>query len=189
MMSTPYANTPEFYALLGRFYAAWSRVEIVLDCAIWKVLGTTPEQAHAVVAGMEFGRKAAVPAFSQPVQERRTAERHFDTHQQDVTAQRLLTFVPGHGQGLRYVHSSKLAGAIRGQGLHVHAQAIRNPRACLPSIEPGVRGGIRLLAQGSRKLRSGSDTPPTANEMTLILKHAASRPGGEWNDDDYDVLA
>src|SRR5262249_5930776 len=60
MTSRPYANTPEFNELLGRFYAAWSRVEIVLDCAIWKVLGTTPEQAHAVVAGMEFGRKAAV---------------------------------------------------------------------------------------------------------------------------------
>jgi hypothetical protein len=56
----PYANTPKFCALLGRFYATWSRVEIVLDCAIWKVLGTTPEQAHAVVAGMEFGRKSAV---------------------------------------------------------------------------------------------------------------------------------
>jgi hypothetical protein len=28
------------------------------------------------------------------------------------------------------------------------------------------------------------------NSMTLILKRAsASRPSGEWNDDDYDVLA
>jgi hypothetical protein len=55
-----FANTTDFYALLGAFYAAWSRAEIVIDCAIWKVLGTTQRQAHILVAGMEFGRKAAV---------------------------------------------------------------------------------------------------------------------------------
>jgi hypothetical protein len=36
----PFANTVEFYALLGCFYAAWSRAEIVVDCAIWKALGS-----------------------------------------------------------------------------------------------------------------------------------------------------
>jgi hypothetical protein len=56
----PFANTVEFYALLGCFYAAWSRAEIVVDCAIWKALGTTPQQTHALVAAMEFGRKAVL---------------------------------------------------------------------------------------------------------------------------------
>jgi hypothetical protein len=55
-----FANTTEFYAMLGAFYAAWSRAELVVDCAIWKILGTTQRQAHILVGAMEFGRKAAV---------------------------------------------------------------------------------------------------------------------------------
>jgi hypothetical protein len=55
----PYANTAEFYTALGYFYAAWSRTNLAIDCAIWKALGTaaTPEQVHERVAAMPFGAK------------------------------------------------------------------------------------------------------------------------------------
>jgi hypothetical protein len=51
----PFANTPEFYYALGRFFAAWSRAELAIDCAIWKARGThTAEEAHARSARMKF---------------------------------------------------------------------------------------------------------------------------------------
>jgi hypothetical protein len=56
--SKPFANTPEFYAALGWFYAVWSRTELTIDCAVWKALGTeTPEHAHERSAGTKFGDK------------------------------------------------------------------------------------------------------------------------------------
>jgi hypothetical protein len=55
---TPFANTPEFFTALGLFYAAWSRAELAIDCAIWKALETeTAEQAHERSAGMKFSAK------------------------------------------------------------------------------------------------------------------------------------
>jgi hypothetical protein len=55
----PFANTPEFYTALGYFFAAWSRTELAIDCAIWKARGTqeTAEEAHARVAHMKFADK------------------------------------------------------------------------------------------------------------------------------------
>jgi hypothetical protein len=54
----PFANTPEFYTALGCFYAAWSRTDLAIDCAVWKALkAVTPEQVHERVAAMKFGRK------------------------------------------------------------------------------------------------------------------------------------
>jgi hypothetical protein len=51
----PFANTPEFYYALGRFFAAWSRAELVIDCAIWEARGTdTAEEAHVRSARMKF---------------------------------------------------------------------------------------------------------------------------------------
>jgi hypothetical protein len=32
----PFANTPAFYTALGLFYAAWSRTELAIDCAMWR---------------------------------------------------------------------------------------------------------------------------------------------------------
>ena len=53
-----FANTDEFYRSLGGFFAAWSRTELVIDCAIWKALGTeTPEDAHKRSAGTAFSDK------------------------------------------------------------------------------------------------------------------------------------
>jgi hypothetical protein len=53
----PFATSDEFYHRLGLFYAAWSRTDLVIDCAIWKALAVTPAQAHKRVAAMNFGRK------------------------------------------------------------------------------------------------------------------------------------
>ena len=55
---TPFANTSEFYIAFGRFYAAWSRTELAIDCAMWKALGTeTAEQAHDHAARTKFSDK------------------------------------------------------------------------------------------------------------------------------------
>jgi hypothetical protein len=59
-MSTPFANTRHFYEYLGRFYAMWSATELNIDLMIGRLLKITPEQTHALVAGMQFGRKAAL---------------------------------------------------------------------------------------------------------------------------------
>jgi hypothetical protein len=53
----PFANSTEFYAALGRFHAAWSRADLVIDCAIWKAGTETQEDVHKRVAGMQFGPK------------------------------------------------------------------------------------------------------------------------------------
>ena len=55
---TPFANTPEFCAALGYFYAAWSRTELAIDCATWKALGAeTAEKAHERSARTKFRDK------------------------------------------------------------------------------------------------------------------------------------
>jgi hypothetical protein len=58
--ATPFANTPRFYSHLGWFHAAWTAMDLVVDLAICKLLKITPEQTHALVAGLEFGRKTAL---------------------------------------------------------------------------------------------------------------------------------
>jgi hypothetical protein len=50
----PFANTPQFYAALGRFYAVWSSVELTIDCAICKLENTLPEEAHKTLAALKF---------------------------------------------------------------------------------------------------------------------------------------
>jgi hypothetical protein len=54
----PFAKTPEFYTTLGYFYAIWSQIELAIDYATWKAIGTeTPEEAHACSAGTKFSDK------------------------------------------------------------------------------------------------------------------------------------
>jgi hypothetical protein len=54
----PFANTPAFYTALGLFYAAWSRTELAIDCAMWKAAGTeTAERAHERSARTKFSDK------------------------------------------------------------------------------------------------------------------------------------
>jgi hypothetical protein len=53
----PFANTTEFYTAFGRFHAAWTRADLVIDCAIWKAGTETPEEVHKRVAGMQFSPK------------------------------------------------------------------------------------------------------------------------------------
>jgi hypothetical protein len=55
-----FAHTPRFYAHFGWFYATWTAVDLDVDLAICKCLKITPEQTHALVAGLEFGRKVAL---------------------------------------------------------------------------------------------------------------------------------
>lgn len=50
-------NDPKFIMSLGLFHAAWTSIDLTLDCAIGKSLETQPEQTHLVTAGMEMGRK------------------------------------------------------------------------------------------------------------------------------------
>jgi hypothetical protein len=56
----PFANTDEFHHQIGLFYFAWTRTDLIIDCAFWKALKTaTPEQVHERVAGLTFGKKCA----------------------------------------------------------------------------------------------------------------------------------
>lgn len=51
----PFANTPEFCAALGLFYATWIRTELAIDCAMWKALAPeTAEHAHERSARTKF---------------------------------------------------------------------------------------------------------------------------------------
>jgi len=57
MDAKPFANTKEFCAALGWFYAIWSSTELNIDCIIGKLKGTPPEQTHALLAGLKFSGK------------------------------------------------------------------------------------------------------------------------------------
>lgn len=58
--SKPFSNTDRFYGHFGWFYATWTAMELDVDLAICKILKITPEQTHALVAGLHFGPKAAL---------------------------------------------------------------------------------------------------------------------------------
>ena len=60
MANKSFVQTERFYGHLGRFYAVWNATELNIDWVIGKILKITPEQTHALVAGMMFGRKAAL---------------------------------------------------------------------------------------------------------------------------------
>jgi len=60
MTDKTFAHTPTFYAHLGRFYAVWLATETNIDFVIGRLLKITAEQTHALLAGMQFGRKAAL---------------------------------------------------------------------------------------------------------------------------------
>jgi len=56
----PFASTIPFFSALGAFYATWTTVDLMVDLAIGRLLKLSPEQTHALVAGLEFGRKTAL---------------------------------------------------------------------------------------------------------------------------------
>jgi hypothetical protein len=60
MTDKPFAQTAQFYGHLGWFYAVWSATELNIDLTIGKLLKLPPEQTHALLAGLQFGRKAAL---------------------------------------------------------------------------------------------------------------------------------
>jgi hypothetical protein len=49
---------PEFQRVLGQFHFIWNVVDLTTDYAICKFLNVTHEQAHIIVSGMMFGKKA-----------------------------------------------------------------------------------------------------------------------------------
>jgi len=57
MDAKPFANTPEFCAALGWFYAVWSNTELNIDYAIGKLENISPEKTHALVAKLKFSDK------------------------------------------------------------------------------------------------------------------------------------
>jgi hypothetical protein len=56
------AYDPDFQKWLGAFQFIWSSLDLTTDYAIFKFLKVTAEQAHLIVAGMFFGRKAKLLA-------------------------------------------------------------------------------------------------------------------------------
>src|SRR5262245_65996629 len=58
MAPKQFAYTTEFYTALGLFHAVWGQIELTIECAIWKAMGTeTAHQAHERVARMKFSEK------------------------------------------------------------------------------------------------------------------------------------
>jgi hypothetical protein len=55
-----YALTDHFYTYLGKFYGLWIALDSTIDYEIGQLLGLAPIKTHALVAGMEFGRKASL---------------------------------------------------------------------------------------------------------------------------------
>jgi hypothetical protein len=52
----------QFNAILGMFHQNWSAIDLHTDFAIYRFLKVTPLQAHMIVSGMMFGRKARLLA-------------------------------------------------------------------------------------------------------------------------------
>ena len=106
----PFANTAAFYAALGCLYAAWSRAELAIDCAVWKALGTeTAEQAHQRSAGMRFSDKCKqfrtlLDGGNIPNGEK--VKEPTDRHR-ELRPERLRTFIFGVGRTRGDVHPSK----------------------------------------------------------------------------------
>src|SRR5262245_41976369 len=91
----PFANTNEFYAALGMFYAAWSRTDLVIDCAIWKAGTETPTEVHKRVAALKFKDKC----------------KHFrgllrvSTFENIDEIETLLTLIADHAKRNEFAHS------------------------------------------------------------------------------------
>lgn len=52
------ATDPEFYQALGNYFQMWSAFELTIDALIWRLLKVTAFQAHLIISGMPFTRKA-----------------------------------------------------------------------------------------------------------------------------------
>jgi hypothetical protein len=91
----PFANTTEFYTALGRFHAAWSRTDLAIDWAIWKIGTETPEEVHKRVAGMQFGPKCKYFRSLLPASK-------FENVQK---VEELLTLITDHAKRNEFAHS------------------------------------------------------------------------------------
>jgi hypothetical protein len=107
-----FANTREFYTALGYFFAAWSRTELAIDCAIWKARGgqEMAGEAHARVAHMRFADKCkefrSLLGTGKFVNGDRVREL-LRRIEQDSLRERLRAFDLGVGRAQGGVHPSK----------------------------------------------------------------------------------
>jgi hypothetical protein len=52
------AQSKEFAVALGLFYINWTKVELLIDCAISVSLNISATQTHLITASIDFGRRA-----------------------------------------------------------------------------------------------------------------------------------
>jgi hypothetical protein len=90
----PFANTDEFYHKLGLFYFAWSRTDLVIDCAVWKASEPAPE-VHEQIAPMNFARKCKHFRSLLPTSKFKDIEK----------VEKLLTRIPDHSMRNVFAHS------------------------------------------------------------------------------------
>jgi hypothetical protein len=104
----PFANTHTFYAHFGWFYATWTAMELDVDLAIGKILKITPEQTHALVAGLQFGPKAALLRSLLPSSDYKNVEqlKGFLTRVTKESLRNVFThsFIVSDAEGVAFVH-------------------------------------------------------------------------------------
>jgi hypothetical protein len=97
----PFANTDEFYHKLGLFYFAWSRTDLVIDCAVWKASEPAPaEQVHEQIAPMNFARKCKHFRSLLPTSKFKDIEK----------VEKLLTRITDHSMRNVFAHSFPCLG-------------------------------------------------------------------------------
>jgi hypothetical protein len=62
VLPSPLGRGIPFNSTLGMFHQNWAAIDLYTDFAIYKFLKITPQQAHLIVSGMMFGRKARLLA-------------------------------------------------------------------------------------------------------------------------------
>jgi hypothetical protein len=58
VLPIPLGRGIPFNSTLGIFHQNWAAIDLYTDFAIYKFLKITPQQAHLIVSGLMFGRKA-----------------------------------------------------------------------------------------------------------------------------------
>jgi hypothetical protein len=108
-----FAHSQRFYGFFGWFHAVWIATELNIDCAIGKILKIPPEQTHALVGALEFGRKAAILRSLLPKSEyknvpeikglltriRKESLRNVFTHSFIASDEETITFIHRSSQG------------------------------------------------------------------------------------------
>ena len=114
MASKPFIHTERFFGHLGLFHAIWSATELNIHLTIGKILKLTPEQTHALVAGMMFGRKAALLRSLLPKSDYKNVSelKEFLTHIKKSALRNVFThsLIFSSPDGVTFVHRSSQDG-------------------------------------------------------------------------------